>query len=279
MKKRVISSFIIGFALLGVLYPGGIVLLIASLIVSLIGYFELMRATGVHREGRRACGLEMVGYIGILLHYALLFWVHDLRMFLVSILLVLFGSLMFYVLRFPYYTSMQVMKAVFGFLYIPVNLSFLCLMRDMPNGAYISWLPFCAWISDICALLVGMLCGKHKLAPKLSPKKTIEGSIGGMAGSAIAGACYAFILTRMGANAALGADMAVLEAIPAYTVMGIACSIISQMGDLAASGIKRDYGVKDYGKVIPGHGGIMDRFDSVIPTVPVLFLIAQLLWG
>ena len=107
--------------------------------------------------------------------------------------------------------------------------------------------------------------GKHKLVPQLSPKKTIEGSIGGILGSALVGALFGFFLLdkTFGGNQ-FGIMLFIIGAIG---------SVISQVGDLAASAIKRNHDIKDYGNLIPGHGGIMDRFDSVIFTAPMIYFL------
>ena len=109
-----------------------------------------------------------------------------------------------------------------------------------------------------------MLIGKHKMAPVLSPKKSVEGAVGGVAGAALLGMIYAW---------ATGGKMT------EYAVICAAGALISMVGDLAASAIKRNQGIKDYGKLIPGHGGILDRFDSVIFTAPVIYYLAKIVLG
>ena len=113
-----------------------------------------------------------------------------------------------------------------------------------------------------------MLIGKHKMAPVLSPKKSVEGGIGGILGAALIGVLYALAINHWG-----GAEVSVLT----YAIIGAAGGAISQIGDLAASAIKRYHNIKDYGKLIPGHGGILDRFDSVIFTAPIIYYLAILL--
>ena len=121
------------------------------------------------------------------------------------------------------------------------------------------WLIFlCSWGCDTCAYCVGMLIGKHKMAPVLSPKKSVEGAVGGVAGAVLLGVIYA---------AATKGPMA------EYALICGVGALISMVGDLAASAIKRNMGIKDYGKLIPGHGGILDRFDSVIFTAPVIYYL------
>ena len=161
------------------------------------------------------------------------------------------------------------MEAFFGIVYVAVMLSFIYLTRNLTDGKYIVWLIFlCSWGCDTCAYCVGMLIGKHKLAPILSPKKSIEGGIGGILGAALIGVLYGLAINYWG-NAA--AD--ILE----YAIIGAVGGAISQIGDLAASAIKRYHNIKDYGKLIPGHGGILDRFDSVIFTAPIIFYLSLFL--
>ena len=136
-------------------------------------------------------------------------------------------------------------------------LSYIYQIRILEDGAIIVWLIFIgSWGSDTCAYCVGMLFGKHKIIPKLSPKKSLEGSIGGVVGAALIGYLYALALS----SKITGIDNPKLL----FAIIGASSSLISQIGDWAASAIKRNFDIKDYGKLIPGHGGILDRFDSVI---------------
>ena len=138
-------------------------------------------------------------------------------------------------------------------------------------------------MNNIGAYFVGMLFGKHKLAKTLSPRKTLEGLIGGIIGAGVLGFFYSYIMNRINININLPFlqnSIYLNRDIPLSSVqIGIACaigSIISVLGDLTASAIKRDYNVKDYGNLIPGHGGILDRFDSVIFTAPALYFILKI---
>ena len=106
------------------------------------------------------------------------------------------------------------------------------------------------------------------MAPVLSPKKSVEGGIGGIVGAALIGVLYALAINKWG-----GAGVSVAE----FAIIGAAGGAISQIGDLAASAIKRNYNIKDYGKLIPGHGGILDRFDSVIITAPLIYFLSNIL--
>ena len=159
----------------------------------------------------------------------------------------------------------------FGIIYVAVTFSFIYLIRNRGTyGQYFVWLIFISsWGSDTCAYCTGILFGKHKLSPILSPNKTIEGAIGGIIGAGILGAIYTFIIFGK-----INDDISF-----SMIRVAVACSIgaiISIIGDLTASAIKRDFNVKDYGNIIPGHGGILDRFDSVIFTAPALYFILSI---
>lgn len=159
----------------------------------------------------------------------------------------------------------------FGIIYVAVTFSFIYLIRTRNDyGRYFVWLIFISsWGSDTCAYCVGMLFGKNKLSPILSPNKTIEGAIGGVVGAALIGALYTYVMFfKINKNIQFSCIR-----------VGVACAIgaiISMIGDLTASAIKRDYKVKDYGNIIPGHGGILDRFDSVIFAAPALYFILSI---
>ena len=149
--------------------------------------------------------------------------------------------------------------------YICLSFTALSLVRYIPYGAYIFALVFVgSWVCDMFAYFVGRAIGKHKLIVEISPKKTVEGSIGGIVCTTLAFALYGFIIRLLD-----GPE-------PSYVmliVLGFALSIIAQFGDLICSLIKREHGVKDYGNIFPGHGGVLDRFDSVIYISPLVFLI------
>lgn len=134
------------------------------------------------------------------------------------------------------------------------------------EGKYVYLLAFLgAWVCDTFAYFVGKFLGKHKLIPEISPKKTIEGSIGGIVFTIGGFALYGLIL-----NTAFGQSFSYLK----LCLLGLLLSIVSQIGDLIASSIKRQYEIKDYGKLFPGHGGVLDRFDSVMLTAPTLYFMS-----
>lgn len=268
-KERTISAVVIVLVALAAILPGGIILAAVLYVVSIIGYLELTKACGV-RKGEKRNGLEITGIAAITCYYPVIYLVEDTSYAVMVIVLSMMAMMSVYVFAYPRFHADQVMAAYFSLIYAPVMLSFVFLTRQLDNGIYLVWMIFISsWISDTFAYLTGVMFGRHKLAPVLSPKKSVEGAVGGIAGAALTGALFGVLF-----RSAFEIEQIVLI----LTVVGGAGSVISQVGDLAASAIKRNHEIKDYGKLIPGHGGIMDRFDSVIVTAPIIFIgIAMLL--
>lgn len=261
-KTRLISGIVLVIIALATIISGSWILFFTLLAVSLIGMRELYKVMKVSDE--HVTVLELVGYLGAVLYYIAMkadFGNYGTMAIIISMILILFV----YVFSYPKYHAEQVMAAFFGVVYVAVMLSFIYLTRSLPDGKFLVWLIFlCSWGCDTCAYCVGMLIGKHKMAPVLSPKKSIEGAVGGVAGAALLGVIYA---------AATQGKMA------EYALICAVGALISMVGDLAASAIKRNQNIKDYGKLIPGHGGILDRFDSVIITAPVIYYLAKMILG
>lgn len=269
-KTRLLSGIVLVILALATILMGGAVLCGVLLIISVIAFFELCKTAGIHTEGKRGNGIEILGSLAIVLYYGAVFFGRTQTYVMLMVLLTLMAFMFLYVAAFPKFKAEQIMAAVFSFIYAPVMLSYLYQTRALENGNYIVWMILlCSWGCDTCAYCVGVLIGKHKFAPRLSPKKSIEGAVGGVAGAAVLGALYAYFIVE---KVIPGQNITVI-----FAVIGAAGAVISQIGDLAASGIKRDHGIKDYGKLIPGHGGIMDRFDSVIFTAPVIYFLALLM--
>jgi phosphatidate cytidylyltransferase len=263
-RQRLISGIILVLVAIAVIVPGNEVLLAAMCIISWVGLFELYRVFGMEKSILAVCGYVAAGLYYVNLQFQV---VSDLIGGAIAFLIVLMAV---YVFTYPKYHTQQIVGAFFGVFYVAVMLSYIYRTRQLPMemGAYLVWLIFLsAWGSDTCAYCVGMLIGKHKMTPRLSPKKSVEGAIGGVVGAALLGFLYAYIF-----HAQLGAKMP-----PYVALLCAAGALISMVGDLAASAIKRNYEIKDYGTLIPGHGGILDRFDSVIFTAPVVFYLAQYL--
>jgi len=274
LLTRCISGIILVLIALITITAGGGVLAAILLLTSIVGFFELSKALGVHEKTKKINGLEIPAILFIAAYY---FGIYFLQNDFYTVMLIIGGFMAFmfvYVIRFPRFHANQVVAVFFSVMYAPIMLSFIYQTRELNQGVYIVWLIFISsWVCDTCAYFVGMAFGKtignHKAFPVLSPKKSIEGCIGGIAGAAGIGALYGYFLSAY-----------VFDEPKLIWTFALICgigSIFSQMGDLAASAIKRNHEIKDYGKLIPGHGGIMDRFDSVIVTAPMIYFLARLL--
>ena len=285
---RTISGIVLVILAFGAIWAGDWVLLLTIYGVSLIGFLELTRAMGVNEKGKGPNAYEIIGIIGITCYDALMYLYGsglgllraggDVKLTITGAAAAAFACLMVmlitllclmagYVLTFPKTKCDVPIRTFFACVYAPVMLSFIWLIREWYGGFYLVWLVFISsWISDTCAYLVGRTFGKHKLAPVLSPKKSIEGSVGGILGAALIGFLYGFILQKTNA-------LALPNQALYFALIGGIGSVLSTLGFLAASGSKRDHDIKDYGKLIPGHGGIMDRFDRVIVTAPLIYFL------
>ena len=265
---RLLSGIVLVIAAGASIWAGGYVLMAVTFLISVIGLTELYKILHIEKEW-----IGFAGYAATLGYYALMLAdKEEYFLFLCMGYMILLMAV--YVFTYPRYKTDQVLMAFFGFFYVVVMLAHLYKTRQLEHGIYVVWIIFlCSWVCDTFAYCTGMLCNKtigtHKLAAKLSPKKSIEGAVGGVAGSVILGLLYGWLA---------GDGLSHLEN-PAV-VIAIICgvgAVISQIGDLAASAIKRNYDIKDYGRLIPGHGGILDRFDSVIFTAPIIYFLAEMM--
>lgn len=267
---RLASGIVMVIVALLVMSLGGIPLVLTLLAISLIAYRELTKALQCATNEKKLNAMEVVGLLGVCAYYAALYFSGDALLLLMCVVVVFMAEMFLYVMTFPKYQATQVVAAVFAFLYAPMMLSFVYATRMNPQGIYIVWLIIISsWGCDTCAYSVGKLIGKKKIFPQLSPKKSLEGCIGGVAGAALIGGLYGHFFVE--------------NAFPEQTVSWIIAficavgAIMSMVGDLAASAIKRNHNIKDYGKILPGHGGIMDRFDSMIVTAPMIYFLATIL--
>ena len=260
MKQRVISGAVLVVILAITLYFGGIVTCGLMALVSLVGNMELLRVYGVNKKTP-----GIVCYLATVLYYIAIYL--DRMDIIVPMMVVyLLVMLAVYVLTFPTYSDKQIMAAFMDFFYVSVMLSFVYLIRNMEHGLVLVLLIFVSsWINDTCAYFVGRALGKHKMAPVLSPKKSIEGLIGGIVGAGVFGAVFGILFDKY---------VDTMNYAPLlFAVVGAVGALPAVIGDLAASARKRNNDIKDYGKLIPGHGGILDRFDSIIFTAPIIYYL------
>ena len=272
MKTRILTSaLIVAIAIPVFLLSGTIVYPIALALLSVRSVFEMLRVLGCLK--RRAVAIPSyvlaVGLaIGAYFCYgdgkdffrlcAICVYSYMLYLFLVTV--VSKGAIKF----------SQIARAFCAISYVTLAFGALTLSRYIEHGRYYFLIPLiCSWVSDVFAFIVGYFFGKHKLIPEISPKKTIEGSVGGIVFATVAMLIYGFLIDTFADGISVNYIL--------LLAMGLVLSILSQAGDLIASTIKREEGVKDYGSILPGHGGITDRFDSVYAIALIALIVCVMI--
>lgn len=265
MKKRIITA-VVAIALFipicwfsyTIVYP------IAMAILCGIGVFEIAKCLGFHKNFVLTVPMYIVA-IGL----PVLRIFVDKNSYLLSFAML---ALFFVLIYFLAYVMLRknkdklsdIMTLYALFVYVVGCFTSIVALRYLADGQYKYLLVFVgAWVCDTFAYFTGRFFGKHKLIPEISPKKTIEGSIGGIVFTIGGFVLYGYIIKSV-----FNYQMSYWQ----LAALGFVISIVSQIGDLIASAIKRQYGIKDYGFVFPGHGGVLDRFDSVMLTAPVLYV-------
>lgn len=254
MLKRIVSAIIGLPILLAVIIIGGTPLFVALIIISLIGLREFYKAC----KNKSISPIEIVGYIGAIILLTLINFAYELSYLFVLIftLIIILNSIK---LIHNKYNFVDISITLYSLAYIPFLLSHILLITKQPNSIVI-WLIFItAWGTDTFAYFSGYFFGKRKLCPSISPKKTVEGAIGGVLGSMIISLVFGYFFLK--------------DYLFAVALTGIVGSIVAQVGDLSASLIKRYTGIKDFGNIMPGHGGVLDRFDSILFTAPTIYYI------
>ncbi len=237
-----------------------------NVVLSMIGLFELYRVFGVHNKAEGIAGYLATAGFWTLLAFHLYEWIPAL--FAGAVIVMLAVSVMAYEKT----DVLKTLAPVFGLIYPVALMSYLYFTRELGDGKLILWYIFlAAWGSDVFAYIVGVLIGKHHMAPVVSPKKTWEGFVGGVLGAALLGGIYGAVFAQHFAS--------MRHPVLYSALLTGAAAIVSVFGDLTASAIKRRFDVKDYSKLIPGHGGVMDRFDSVIFVAPVIYYLAMIVVG
>jgi phosphatidate cytidylyltransferase len=275
MKTRVITAIVAIVILVCILvFSATPVLPLAAMICALIAVYEITGCVDI----RKKWALSLTTYIFSVAIMVLVF-VHFLNYLTIpNFTAVLFAVLYIYV--FLIFALTMFSKGTIAFsqaaelialtFYILIGFISIVLLRNVePAGKYIYLLIFIgAWMTDTGAYFIGVFFGKHKLIPEVSPKKTVEGAFGGVLGCIVGYVIFGVILN-------IFFDVTVNYI--ALILLAIVISVISQCGDLIASYVKRERGIKDYGSIFPGHGGMMDRFDSIIAVAPVILGIILLL--
>ena len=270
MKTRIISAIIM-LPLLLLVYFGGIWLKLACMAISFIGLKEFY--DGFRNEG--AVPSYAIGYGSVVLLYALHFLRSgvsafsgiDRGTFIMLWMFVCVAACLIYGMDVEKRKNLDVVSTLTGIFYVVFFIYFVVLVDETPVMHNAIWLIFIiAFGTDIFAYFTGMLLGKHKLCPNLSPKKTVEGAIGGILGAVVFSVIFGVFYLSNGRPVSFG-----------FILMAVIGSVVSQLGDLTASAFKRKMGIKDYGNLIPGHGGILDRFDSVLFVAPYFYFYVLLI--
>ena len=246
-----------------VLWAPSIVMLFALCLLAGIGAMELQKCVSGGVKEKNLQEISAIYAVAVALWY---YWQPEhMEMLLVAEVV---SAFCYAIVKAGEVKFSQTMAALFGG--IAIGYSFSAFLRMEAAGIHRAYLllPFIlSFACDTFAYFAGCAFGKHKLAPKISPKKTIEGSIGGMAGNVVCGLIFAFVMDRwFGGSIGYGA----------MALLALLCSIVAQVGDLSFSLIKREFGIKDYGHLFLEHGGVLDRFDSVLFVTPVIEIILNL---
>lgn len=270
MKNRVLVAVVgVPFLLITLGYAPAYVTMILVIGMCAVGAWELMHAVTDYTHKPLAILVALVsGYLPV--------WIYTFQSG--SYIWIGAGAFCFVLFLFMYAIAHYeketpvpfgtISAAIFAGVVFPLMLSSLLRLRMLTGGNVWVFMPLAiAFGSDTFALFAGMFFGRHKLAPQVSPKKTREGAVGGMVGGV-----FGMTLISFASSYFNGVSLDVLTIV----VMGVVGSLISQLGDLSFSVIKREFGVKDYGHLLPGHGGILDRFDSVSFVAPAVWLMMVL---
>lgn len=266
MKTRIIAALVLIPVLLAVLFvaPPILVAIVVG-IVCAIGAYELLKRTGMVKNFRLVCYSMLAAFcVPVLCQFSMHAWISQMGIFLFTVLL--FAEILISHGKLPF---SETCICYIGGLLIPYMLSSLVRIMGDGSGRALILIPFIlAYMADTGAYFIGCAFGRHKLAPKISPKKSVEGLFGGILFAVLGMIVYCLIMDK-----AFQSNVNYLYAI----TYGIVGALTGTFGDLSFSAVKRQAGIKDYGNLIPGHGGVLDRFDSVIFVAPLTeFLLTVL---
>jgi len=267
MLKRTLTVVIGLPVVIFLVNRGGLLLVLLCAVMALIGLRELYVAlSGKHHP------IHFIGYIFTVGYYGAIYLFGTGYPQLVALTVFIIVAQTCMVIFFKKLTLKECVGVVYGVLYIPFLLSFIFLVREQSLGQFYVWLIFTsAFGCDTFAFLTGTTIGKHKLTGTPSPSKSLEGLIGGFVGAALVGGIYGFFVVRFLGQ--LDSRQFIFQAVIICAVTAIFCAI----GDMAASAIKRYTGLKDFGNVFPGHGGVLDRIDSIVVAAPVVYMAVNVM--
>ena len=269
MKQRIITAVVAFFVLLPVLiFSDTFIFPLGLAICAVLSVWEMFACVGLKNAWLFTAPMYVLGAaFPFLIRYLP---DRDLLAPIAICAAVVWTLYAFTVLIFSHgkYPLEAVFVASFSLFYIFIGFNAILFIQDCePGGKYLYYICFLgAWITDIFAYFCGRAFGKHKLIPDVSPKKTVEGSIGGTLFCILVMVIFGFVVEKLVPE--ISANLLI------FAVAGVLIAVVSQIGDLSMSVIKRKYGVKDYGFIFPGHGGVLDRFDSVIAVSALLMVFS-----
>lgn len=260
MAVRLITSAVGLVVFFAAFFANDLIFSLAVAAVSVIMVYEMVNVVKPGNE------ITAVSVVFAVLMFAAEIAVPSLREsgLLICLICMIFVYLILSVIKFNKTDFHKIYSSMFATLYITLFMSFIILLRDIGRYAVIPVFLF-SWVTDSGAYFAGRFFGKHKLAPELSPKKTVEGAIGGIAATVIGTVIYIVIL-KYCFNIEISNNLL-------FIIAAAVGAVLSEVGDLVASVVKRMCVVKDFGWIFPGHGGMLDRFDSVVFIAPYVYLI------
>ena len=265
MLVRVLSSIVFLLVVLPCIYFSGTPLFVAfTVFLSVRAVYEMLRCNSLHKNVALSAPMYLISAMPILARYL------ESEVFYRLIFPIIFFCSFLVLSVYTFLKNKpeigKVIASWFFSLYATAGFTALVLLADIRGGAWhIMFFGFiAAWVTDSCALITGMLFGKHKLLPSVSPKKTIEGAVGGTVFCVAAFVLYAVLLENV-------FDYQI-DSYVMIGVCGLVCAIVAIIGDLLFSAVKRASNIKDFGRLMPGHGGVLDRFDSLISISIVLLM-------
>lgn len=277
MKTRILTAIV---AIIVILVPCLVFLHTAVLpvilgIFAFIAVYEIIKATGGKNKVILALSCLTAAVIPMMFHLNI-----EIPFMPVAIAYVL-AYLIIMVPMHKQTTFNDIVTALFATIAVPCSISIFVMLRDLyittperytkASGVFFILLAmFCAWMTDTFAYFTGKFLGKHKLCPNVSPNKTVEGAVGGVIGNTVASLVMFLIFDKFFFTVHTLAWWQII-------IISAVLSVISMFGDLSASLIKRNHGIKDFGKIFPGHGGVMDRIDSLLFVLPALYFALRMI--
>ena len=276
MVKRIITSVVALAVFVGILFLPPICFTVALAAVILFMLYECYSAT------KADLGMKTIGFISAVILMSSIYFFKALEWDTfawatasIGIIFIIALHMITVVAKHGKRNYKDILSNGFLTMYIVISMGCVWLTKETFDTATMLLTFICAWSCDTFAYFTGRFLGKHKLIPHVSPNKTVEGSVGGVIGAMVICIVYLLIVKNVFDTNMLQWSNVVVEG----AVYGLVGGALSQLGDLIASAIKRDTGIKDFGWIFPGHGGFMDRFDSVMFIAPIMFILPMVIFG